>query len=269
MGVNPVANRVYVANSVNASDGNSVSVIDGAANTVVDTVPLTMPMRVVAIPHTSRVYVEVDHGVSVIEDLPAGSLVANMSNSTDIYPGDSVSMNLDIQDANNLHAAQATCAVTPTTLAPQSGTFGDLFDPVNRLIGTNEVGSTLGTWFGAISQHSPAQPISGTGLFATLTYPALNPDTTPITCDPLLSDRDGFTQTGTFSGTNVTALPFATISGASMNPARSFRLALVAGVWQTQWIYWLGLLVGAVLDVGVYQPVRSFPSMPVVDTNTL
>jgi MIP family channel proteins len=46
------------------------------------------------------------------------------------------------------------------------------------------------------------------------------------------------------------------ISGASMNPARSFGPALVAGVWSYQWIYWLGPLLGAASGVLVYEMIR-------------
>jgi MIP family channel proteins len=46
------------------------------------------------------------------------------------------------------------------------------------------------------------------------------------------------------------------ISGASMNPARSFGPALLAGVWQDQWLYWAGPLLGAAVGAGLYQWLR-------------
>ncbi len=46
------------------------------------------------------------------------------------------------------------------------------------------------------------------------------------------------------------------ISGASMNPARSFGPALVAGMWRDHWIYWAGPLAGASLGGLIYQWLR-------------
>lgn len=47
------------------------------------------------------------------------------------------------------------------------------------------------------------------------------------------------------------------VTGASMNPARSFGPALVSGLWQAHWVYWLGPLLGATVGAALYQGLRS------------
>jgi aquaporin NIP len=46
------------------------------------------------------------------------------------------------------------------------------------------------------------------------------------------------------------------ITGASMNPARSFGPALASGTWHDLWIYFAGPLIGATLGVFAYRLVR-------------
>jgi aquaporin NIP len=51
------------------------------------------------------------------------------------------------------------------------------------------------------------------------------------------------------------------ITGASMNPARSFGPALVSGTWHDLWIYIAGPLIGATAGVFAYEFVRQ-PNPP-------
>lgn len=46
------------------------------------------------------------------------------------------------------------------------------------------------------------------------------------------------------------------ISGASMNPARSFGPALASGTWDHLWVYILGPVIGALLAAFAYELVR-------------
>ena len=50
------------------------------------------------------------------------------------------------------------------------------------------------------------------------------------------------------------------VTGASMNPARSFGPALAAGQWHEFWLYVAGPVLGAVLGAFAYQLVRGQPA---------
>ena len=57
------------------------------------------------------------------------------------------------------------------------------------------------------------------------------------------------------------------VTGASMNPARSFGPALVADEWKAFWIYIVGPLVGALVAAFAYQVVRGQDSSATEATN--
>lgn len=56
---------------------------------------------------------------------------------------------------------------------------------------------------------------------------------------------------------HLAALEF---TGASMNPARTFGSAVIAGIWTDHWVYWLGPSLGALAAALVYQSGFAAPA---------
>ena len=55
------------------------------------------------------------------------------------------------------------------------------------------------------------------------------------------------------------------ITGASMNPARSFGPALVGGTWSFHWVYWVGPAIGAAAAAIVYERIFMHRDDPATD----
>jgi MIP family channel proteins len=54
-------------------------------------------------------------------------------------------------------------------------------------------------------------------------------------------------------------LGIAPFSGGSINPARSFGPALVLGVWDNHYVYWVGPILGAVCGAAFYKMILHMP----------
>ena len=67
---------------------------------------------------------------------------------------------------------------------------------------------------------------------------------------------DGFAALAVGLTVGFCALMGGPLTGASMNPARSFGPALAGWVWQAQWVYWLAPITGMMAAARVYEFLR-------------
>lgn len=134
--------------------------------------------------------------------VPAEPHLQVNSTQNTINKGDTIEVQAELTNVNDLYGLQVNCTVDPSVLLWTSAQFSTFFtDP---LIGAKSLDAVAGTWTGAISQKNPAPPLSGNGVFATFTFQAIAPGTTDIVCEPLASDRDGIALALSASGSTVT-----------------------------------------------------------------
>jgi aquaporin Z len=130
-----------------------------------------------------------------------------------------------------------------------------------QLLGAVLAALLLRGLFGPVGQLGATLPRHGT--LAPLTMEAL---LTFLLITVILATATGHRSIGHNAALAVAAtialdgLFAAPISGASMNPARSFGPAVVGGYLDTYWIYVAGPGAGAVLAVGVAWLLRGGPS---------
>jgi MIP family channel proteins len=70
---------------------------------------------------------------------------------------------------------------------------------------------------------------------------------------------DGFAAIAVGLTVGFCAMVGGPLTGASMNPARSFGPALAGGFWQAHWVYWVAPLTGMVVAARVYDFLRPVP----------
>ena len=120
----------------------------------------------------------------------------------------------------------------------------------NGVYETGNIGATLGSLTRADSDHRSLPAAFGLEVIMTFFLMFVIVGT--------VVDKRGVGQTiavgGLAIGLTVAAniLCAGPLTGASMNPARSFGPALIAGAWDAHWLYWTAPLVGTLLATSVY-----------------
>jgi glycerol uptake facilitator-like aquaporin len=75
-----------------------------------------------------------------------------------------------------------------------------------------------------------------------------------VATDPRVTD--GFAPIAVGLTVGFCALMGGPLTGASMNPARSFGPAVIGNLWQAHWIYWLAPITGMIVAARVYELLR-------------
>ena len=131
---------------------------------------------------------------------------------------------------------------------------------LGQLFGATLGALTLRTMFGVIANLGATLPQAGApqsfGIEFLMTA-GLMFVITAVATDPRVPKPVAALAIG--ASITLAALWGGPISGASINPARSFGPALLAGIWSDQWIYWLGPILGVSFGALTYQVIR-FPT---------
>ena len=96
----------------------------------------------------------------------------------------------------------------------------------------------------------------------TLVYVVLSTTTAKNKIAPMAGLAIGFTL-----GLNV--IFGGSVTGGSLNPARSFGPALIMGNFSYNWIYWVAPIMGGLIAAGIYKGLHKDADRPLADDETL
>lgn len=128
---------------------------------------------------------------------------------------------------------------------------------VSQCIGASAAAFVLRAMLGGVSRAAatiPAISIGGAFAIEWLLSFVLMLVIMAVATDERVAE--GFAGIAVGFTVGMDALMGGPLTGASMNPARSFGPALSAGVWDAHWIYWVAPITGTIAAVYAYDRLR-------------
>lgn len=132
---------------------------------------------------------------------------------------------------------------------------------------------------GSLAGSSVVKALTPEKLHATgMGHTMLNPDLTPLqgfgvefflgfvlvlvvcgVCDPNRYEAKAAGPLAIGIAVSLGHLASIDSTGSSMNPARTFGSAVIAGIWDHHWIYWVGPILGGILAALIYKHALEAP----------
>jgi MIP family channel proteins len=134
---------------------------------------------------------------------------------------------------------------------------------------------------GAVIAAAVVYAIFGSSMAASVTLPADGNVTRAFVLETVMTFTLVYVVLAATTSKNFKIVPLAgvavgftlgfnvifggSITGGSLNPARSFGPALIAGNFDFHWIYWIAPIIGGIISAGVYKGLHKDTDLPLAE----
>jgi MIP family channel proteins len=157
---------------------------------------------------------------------------------------------------------------------------------VTRKMGRTEAGLTIACQIlGAVIAAAVVYSMFGSEMAASVTLPADDNVTRAFILETVMTFTLVYVVLATTTSKNFKIAPLAgvaigftlgfnvilggSVSGGSLNPARSFGPALMVGNFDYQWIYWIAPILGGLIAAGVYKGLHKDLDLPAAEAEQI
>ena len=153
---------------------------------------------------------------------------------------------------------------------------------VARKLGVKEAALYIASQIvGAVIAAAVVYAIFGSSMAASVTLPADGNVTRAFILETVMTFTLVYVVLAATTSKNFKIVPLAgvavgftlgfnvifggSITGGSLNPARSFGPALIAGNFDYHWLYWIAPIIGGIIAAGVYKGLHKDTDFPLAE----